>query len=175
MSILQRRSVSPTLDDLDEQKRRILAALDDSTLLSSTVGGDDSLIDDILALDTSSQDSQSTGGQSTKTDNISEHKDGDIFVDRVPSVPIPRSEPMQIPTMAAATGTKEILQGTPVLMSVSPFLSLPIGDAWSAGVSDVIDFENLPESTGKYEQMKSVIDKIRQLTRKYNEIDDDDE
>lgn len=43
--------------------------------------------------------------------------------------------------------------GTPILKSCSPFSALPKADNFSKGVSPVINFENLPNSTGKYEQM----------------------
>jgi len=51
--------------------------------------------------------------------------------------------------------------GTPVLESVSRFQQLPSGESFSAGVSDVIHFENLPNSTGKYEKMRTVLSKVR--------------
>lgn len=51
--------------------------------------------------------------------------------------------------------------GCPVLKSFSPFSSLPDGEKFQAGVCDVIAFENLAESTGKYEKMKALIKKVR--------------
>lgn len=150
-----------------------MAALDDSTLLNSTtlssVAGEDSLIDEILALDaTTTQDSSSN----TETD-IS-------MPEPTTSINIPRTAPIDIPIAAGSSsncgsrsGIKEIVQGTPVLDSVSPFSLLPDNNAWSVGVSDIIDFENLPDSTGKYLQMKSVIGKIRQFVKQQQ--DDDDE
>lgn len=152
-----------------------MAALDDSTLLNSTnfsIAGDDSLIDEILALDaTSSQDSQDTS--QIETDNLTPEP-------KTLTNNIPRSAPINIPTArnsssTSQSGTKEIVLGTPVLNSVSPFSLLPNNDAWAVGVSDIIDFENLPDSTGKYMQMKSVIGKIRQFVKQQQDYDDDDE
>lgn len=51
--------------------------------------------------------------------------------------------------------------GTPILKSISPFSKLPSREQFSVNVSDVINFENLPNSTGKYETMRHVITKIR--------------
>lgn len=51
--------------------------------------------------------------------------------------------------------------GCPVLPSFSPFNILPAGENFQVGVSDVINFENLAESTGKYEKMKELIKKVR--------------
>lgn len=51
--------------------------------------------------------------------------------------------------------------GTPVLKSASPFSKLPKPDKFSQDISPVINFENLPNSTGKYEQMTGVLQKVR--------------
>lgn len=51
--------------------------------------------------------------------------------------------------------------GTPILNSTSPYIRLPNADNFMKGVSPVIDFENLPNSTGKYEQMTGVLQKVR--------------
>lgn len=51
--------------------------------------------------------------------------------------------------------------GCPVLPSFSLFNILPAGENFQVGVSDVINFENLAESTGKYEKMKELIKKVR--------------
>lgn len=51
--------------------------------------------------------------------------------------------------------------GTPILNSTSPYMRLPNADNFMKGVSPVIDFENLPNSTGKYEQMTGVLQKVR--------------
>jgi zinc finger CCHC domain-containing protein 8 len=55
------------------------------------------------------------------------------------------------------------LYGTPVIPSFTPFDKLPEGNAFQEGVCDVIAFENLAESTGKYEKMKGLIRKVRQF------------
>uniref|UniRef100_A0A146MBS3 Zinc finger CCHC domain-containing protein 8 n=1 Tax=Lygus hesperus TaxID=30085 RepID=A0A146MBS3_LYGHE len=53
--------------------------------------------------------------------------------------------------------------GTPSLKIHSPFTSLPPTEAFSKGISDVINFENLPNSTGKYENnLKDVLKSVRQ-------------
>lgn len=51
--------------------------------------------------------------------------------------------------------------GCPVLPSFSGHSSLPDGEKFQEGVCDVINFENLAESTGKYEKMKKLIKKVR--------------
>lgn len=51
--------------------------------------------------------------------------------------------------------------GTPILKSSSPYNRLPNPDNFQKDVSPVINFENLPNSTGKYEQMTEVLQKVR--------------
>lgn len=59
--------------------------------------------------------------------------------------------------------------GTPVLPSFSPFEILPAGDNFMEGVSDVIAFENLAESTGKYDNLRELIKKVRTFQKKHQE------
>lgn len=56
---------------------------------------------------------------------------------------------------------KTIELGTPVLKNVSPYSQLPSAKNFSVNICDVINFENLPDSTGKYEKMSGVIRKVR--------------
>lgn len=56
---------------------------------------------------------------------------------------------------------KTSMFGTPVLKTNSPYSTLPAADNFMKGVSPVIDFENLPNSTGKYENMSGVLQKVR--------------
>lgn len=68
----------------------------------------------------------------------------------------------------ATMGLKKMSLGTPILTPFTPFNTLPSGDAFSKGVSDVINFENLPNSTGKYERMKSLLSKVRNVITAHN-------
>lgn len=65
--------------------------------------------------------------------------------------------------------TKIVEFGTPILKSVSPFARLPSSDKFSVNICDVINFENLPDSTGKYKQMSGIIKKVRSTLREYSE------
>ncbi|XP_044266800.1 zinc finger CCHC domain-containing protein 8 homolog [Tribolium madens] len=61
---------------------------------------------------------------------------------------------------------KESSFGTPILKSGSPYSTLPDPDKFSKDVSPVINFENLPNSTGKYEQLSDVLQKVRDTLKK---------
>lgn len=57
--------------------------------------------------------------------------------------------------------------GTPIL-KFSPYEKLPPGSNFQVGVSDVIAFENLPDSTGTYEKMEKIIKKVRTEVKKFS-------
>lgn len=55
---------------------------------------------------------------------------------------------------------KLVSSGTPVPKSFKP--SLPSLEKWSVGMGELLQFENLPNSTGAYQaKMKNIITKIR--------------
>lgn len=64
---------------------------------------------------------------------------------------------------------KDSTFGTPILRSSSQFSRLPNLDNFTKDVSPVINFENLPNSTGKYEQMTNVLAKVRKTMKGLNE------
>lgn len=77
-----------------------------------------------------------------------------------------------VPNTPTITGrSRESVFGTPLIKQVSPFSKLPVGDKWAVGVTDVIDFENLPEATGTYQKLNGVIQKIRTKIKEINECD----
>lgn len=64
---------------------------------------------------------------------------------------------------------KSIDLGTPVLQSTSPYNKLPSSEKFSKNICNVINYENLPDSTGKYEQMTGVLQKVRNTLAKLNQ------
>lgn len=139
-------SVSPSLDDLQEQQERLLAALNESTsTVANATIGDDSLIDDILALD----DSQNTCAASIVESDLDT---SNLSTDSVLNVtgPLPETPKANLTTSETSpdddgtittslNSSKKLVFGTPLIESVSPFTILPTGQAWSAGVSDIMD------------------------------------
>ncbi|CAH0394875.1 unnamed protein product [Bemisia tabaci] len=71
-------------------------------------------------------------------------------------------------TPVASLGkVKSMEQGTPVL-KLSPYQQLPSFDKFQKNVSDVINFENLPESTGKYENLSLVLNRVKKVMSNIN-------
>lgn len=152
-------SASPSLLELEKQKQQLLQELQANT---SVIEIEDSLIDEIIALDESSNNDDDNNATETKqqdmdlpaspTENPNKNLDN-------------QSEPSSTANNITADIIKESFMGTPVL-KFSPYDNLPNGENFKVGVSDVINFENLPDSTGKYEQMKQVIKKVRNVIHK---------
>lgn len=69
------------------------------------------------------------------------------------------------PTSPALTPglTMTVDEGTPIVEMYSPFERLPDQSKWSKDTTDHILFENLPDSTGKWDQMREVIKRGRKL------------
>ena len=55
--------------------------------------------------------------------------------------------------------------GTPIVEMFSPFVKLPSQDGWGKDMSEHVAFENLPNYTGKWEQMSGLIKRIRSVLR----------
>lgn len=113
--------------------------------LSSTNGNekpDDSLIDFILERDANSSVSVPETTEEEKS------KDSEV-------------EPVKLASLS-------VEDGTPILRSITKFTKIPAGENWSVGVSDVLNFENLPDSVGKYEKMKEIIKKVQKHVKQIN-------
>ncbi|XP_018013660.1 zinc finger CCHC domain-containing protein 8 homolog [Hyalella azteca] len=57
--------------------------------------------------------------------------------------------------------SKGFVMGAVLPKSITPFTSLPHPDKWTVDVTDHILFENLPDSTGAWQNMKSLMQKVK--------------
>lgn len=155
-------SQSPSLLELEKQKRKLLQELKANTSVAEV---EDSLIDEIILLDESSNSEDTKCIEQEKLILSANNSVNNTTTEKSSEL----SAVIEKNTNRANTVIKESLMGTPVL-KFSPYDNLPNGDNFKVGVSDVINFENLPDSTGKYEQMKEVIKKVRTcITKMHSE------
>lgn len=140
------RANSPSLSDLESIKKQLLVELEDS----------------------SSQSNPGTPARcnplnpSTKTEVVSTPNNNT-------SQPI-HVEDVQSTLNTSQGSVKSVDLGTPVLQSMSPYNKLPSSEKFSKNICDVINFENLPDSTGKYEQMTGVLQKVRDTLAKLQDL-----
>lgn len=92
------------------------------------------------------------------TSTVAENNDEEVNKkDSTPEVPsTPESKPGQV---------KETQYGTPVMNIASSYLKLPTDEKFAKDICDVINFENLPNSTGKYKKISALLRKVK------NEVD----
>ncbi|CAH1645895.1 unnamed protein product [Spodoptera littoralis] len=91
---------------------------------------------------------------STVTESNDEEVNKKDSTSEVPSTP--ESKPGQV---------KETQYGTPVMNIASSYLKLPTDEKFAKDICDVINFENLPNSTGKYKKISALLRKVK------NEVD----
>lgn len=77
------------------------------------------------------------------------------------SIQLDRSPAPRKSLNASQDSVKSVDLGTPILKSSSPYNKLPPSEKFSKNICDVLNFENLPDSTGKYEQMTEVLQRVR--------------
>ncbi|KAK3927489.1 Zinc finger CCHC domain-containing protein 8-like protein, partial [Frankliniella fusca] len=82
------------------------------------------------------------------------------YEDPTPATPVveQNTSSTSAPSTPIVGSVTSVSLGTPVLVR-SEFTSLPSADKFAKNICDVINFENLPDSTGKYEKMSGLIKK----------------
>jgi zinc finger CCHC domain-containing protein 8 len=156
---------SPTLEQLENDKKNLLAALGESSVFLDTSEVSTVAVDCSTATIEIVDDSDSCSIVETSIinetiiENCENENTENSQIERQPEIePI---QPLPVPKTIQSTSL-----GAPVLPSFSGHTVLPSGEKFSKDVCDVIAFENLPDSTGKYEQMRSVISKVREKVKK---------
>ncbi|XP_076160121.1 zinc finger CCHC domain-containing protein 8 homolog isoform X2 [Ptiloglossa arizonensis] len=126
------RTNSPSLFDLENMKKRLLVELQESSSHSnSNVAKNNS--------STSKSDMPPPSNEVT-----------------------PESNRTRRSTLNTSCGSiKSVDLGTPVLQSASPYSKLPSHEKFSKDICDVINYENLPDSMGRYEQITGVLQRVR--------------
>lgn len=135
--------VSPSLDDLEERKRLLLEALQSGPETP----------DSIRQLEIEKE-------KETDTEVSQQSEKSDLESDKLVVTP-QRSHSLD----KSMGHVKSTSYGTPVINVASPYLTLPSGDKFAKDICDVINFENLPDSTGKYAKLSTLLKRVK------NEVD----
>lgn len=75
----------------------------------------------------------------------------------------------QVSTSSSTNSVSKTEPGTPICEVYSPFARLPSQVDWAKDMSEHVAFENLPDYTGKWEQMKSLLKRIKKRGEVNNE------
>lgn len=84
------------------------------------------------------------------------------------------STPIRQESTTSSIDISKTEPGTPIVEIYSPFGSLPKMDSFAEGATDHILFENLPDYTGKWEQMSGLIKTIRKRRSQMEKEEDKD-
>jgi len=111
-------------------------------------------------------DSKDVGDGGVEEGEVSESEiTGDV---RIPPTPLRQD------SAASESSVSKTEPGTPIVQLYSPFEALPKMDSWAEGTTDHILFENLPDYTGKWEQMSGLIKNIRKRKSQLEKEDEKD-
>lgn len=143
------RSKSPNESELKEQRKALLAEIAESSVFLDT-----STINSTLNITTPNTSAASINHSQLDATIIENSENENRDNSAKDNIATSQNE-------ERAGHVDETIFGCPVVPSFSPFNTLPAGEKFQEGVCDVIAFENLAESTGKYEKMKVLIKKVR--------------
>lgn len=157
----KQKSPSPSLNDLELQKRQLLEQL--------TTNENDDSNSQMISNDTINATTKSKQNTKQKTSDLSTNVDCDETnpsMDLDSTINDTRDEDVSTAVTPSTPQTKMgvingCLTGTPILKALSPYARLPSLDNFQKDVSPVINFENLANASGKYEQMTTVLQKVR--------------
>lgn len=147
------RETSPSLTDLEYKKSKLLAELKQSQSTGETSNASLSKSD---SLEMEGDNRRESITEESEPSNSPKAEESNVDSD-TPKTPV---------NGLARKSTISVHVGTPILHSVSPFKRLPSAEKFSKDICDVINFENLPDSTGKYDQMTELLQKVRNTLRK---------
>lgn len=138
-----------SIEELEEQRQELLARLNGS-------GGDSS--------DDSSSSSPDKGKPSSSTKSEEKEESHDPVEEgksKTESEGTPRTDQIASPKQS-----RLLAMGTPVSLRHSPYNSLPSLDKFAHNMGDLELFENLPNSTGAFQKVRSLLEKVRKRFQK---------
>ncbi|KAF2880311.1 hypothetical protein ILUMI_25869 [Ignelater luminosus] len=161
-------NASPTLCELESKKQKLLAELteNNSNSLQSSEGleeANEKTMDETVEEGEGFKTLDITGTIEDVTETIEDITGTVDDLDETVENTIPINN-CDTPIIISNV-VRNSCFGTPILKSSSPYCRLPNPENFSQNVSQVINFENLPNSTGKYEQMVGVLDKVRKTLK----------
>ena len=80
------------------------------------------------------------------------------------TLPLPETKDEVL--LSSPKQSKLLAMGTPVSIRYSPYNSLPNLEKFASNMGDLELFENLPNSTGAFQKMKSLLNKVRNAFNK---------
>lgn len=147
---------SPSLADLEKRKQKLLDALKGDSISMTEVS-----VESIDTYDTSEEKNSEVN--KCEVDNITLSTE-DSSCDGVQNKTLKEesaTDSDQVPSTTKTGQIKNTHYGTPVINVASPYHKLPSDVNFAKDICDVINFENLPNSVGKYKKICTLLKKVK--------------
>ncbi|CAG9585157.1 unnamed protein product [Danaus chrysippus] len=147
---------SPSLADLEKRKQKLLDALKGDSISMTEVS-----VESIDTCDTTEE--KNNESNKCEGDNITVSTE-DSSCDAVQNKPLNEESAKDSDKVASTMKTGQIKNthyGTPVINVASPYQKLPSDVNFAKDICDVINFENLPNSVGKYKKICTLLKKVK--------------
>ncbi|XP_050345372.1 zinc finger CCHC domain-containing protein 8 [Nymphalis io] len=108
--------------------------------------------------------SKSSEVETGQTESTKQCNEADNEITSIPSSSQANDSDQSVKTPNTKAGHVKTTQyGTPVINVASTYMKLPSEDKFSKDICDVINFENLPNSTGKFKQISTLLKKVKSV------------
>jgi len=153
---------------LKEQQGYVRGKMQDTSCIDLTESGDLIVLDETVDGDSEDGLDDQKMEEEVNLDNTEVSLCDTSSAHPVESSPVlihstPSRQTSSSSTSSASSSNKvsKTEPGTPICETFSPFLKLPKQERFGKDMSEHVVFENLPDYTGKWDQMSSLIKKIR--------------
>lgn len=142
-----------SIEELEEQRKALLAELGES---------ESSLPDDECS-DEGKREPQNATNENGNEELLHSTNSSDVVIDE----PTNESESNALDQLNhTPKQSKFLAMGTPVSIRYSPYSTLPARDKFAQNMGELELFENLPTSTGAFQKMRSLLQKVRTMFKK---------
>ena len=133
-----------SVEDLEETRQILLAQLNSENDSSDPVSAD-------------------SGGEDVSPPGEKEPLEEKETIANSPSTSKEDDREMEAPSPKQS---KLLAMGTPISIRHSPFNALPSREKFAQSMGDLELFENLPNSTGTYQKLRSLLQKVKNVFKK---------
>ena len=145
-----------SIEDLEEHRKNLLAKLQEDVVDKSTNSNEAEVEEEPIEI---------PGETPSEEPKLAEEPLKEF--PETPTSPIaPQPETKDAAPSSSPKLSKLLAMGTPVSIRYSPYNRLPNLDKFATNMGDLELFENLPNSTGAFQKMKSLLNKVRNAFNK---------
>jgi len=134
---------------------------EEETKTSEKTNNDIIVLDETITIDSSMEEDESVVEEAMEPEPPTELAETETSNSGLSTSNSGVSTPARQTSTSSNNSVAKTEPGTPIVEMFSPFVKLPSQDGWGKDMSEHVAFENLPNYTGKWEQMSGLIKRIR--------------